>query len=154
MVEIHTDNPSDAIEHAVKTAVNEIKQEVQSRAFRAANQLANATSYILRGQRSGRIYSVPNTHAKYQASAPGEAPANRTGIFRLSWQRRVYAETNGRDMIVHAVVESNESVSDGKLLGRILEEGAPKAKIVPRPYKQRVIDRAAPGVQRIYKQRY
>jgi len=34
---------------------------------------------ILVGTRSGRFYNVPGTKKKYQASAPGEAPARRFG---------------------------------------------------------------------------
>lgn len=149
-----SNDPAGAIGSFVTETVNGIKQDVLSRAFRAANQLANATSYVLRGQRTGRIYRVPATKRTYQASAPGEAPANRTGIFRLGWQRRTYAETNGRDMVVHAVVENNVTVEDGKLLGEILEQGTDDGHIAARPYKQAVIDQATPGIQHIYEQQY
>ena len=36
------------------------------------------------GQKSGRIYKIPGTDRTYQASAPGQAPAVRTGFLRTS----------------------------------------------------------------------
>jgi|AntDeeMinimDraft_5_1070356.scaffolds.fasta_scaffold00704_7 phage gpG-like protein len=38
------------------------------------------------GARSGAVYRKPNQKATYQASAPGEPPANRTGRLSGSWQ--------------------------------------------------------------------
>ena len=68
----------------------EIRHQMESRAYVAANELRNAELEILRGQRGGRIYGVPGTKRKYQASAPGQPPAVRTGAFRLSWQPQAY----------------------------------------------------------------
>lgn len=39
----------------------------------------NASLYVLRGKRSGKVYRVPNTGKTYRASAPGEPPAVRSG---------------------------------------------------------------------------
>lgn len=43
----------------------------------------------LTGSRSGRIYRIPGTSRKYQASAPGEAPASRTGVLRAGYRFRI-----------------------------------------------------------------
>jgi hypothetical protein len=43
----------------------------------------------LTGSRSGRIYRVPGTQKEYQASAPGEAPASRTGTLRTGYRFRI-----------------------------------------------------------------
>lgn len=62
-------------------------------------------SEVLVGNRSGRIYKVPAGKAKkikgqfvggrtYQASAPGEAPASRTGRLRTSYRFRVIKDNN------------------------------------------------------------
>lgn len=48
---------------------------------------------ILQGQRSGKIYMVPGAkHQQYQASAPGEAPAKRTGALASDYKPRVKTE--------------------------------------------------------------
>jgi Bacteriophage protein of unknown function (DUF646). len=41
------------------------------------------------GQRTGRVYRVPGTRARYTASAPGESPAVRTGVLRASYRTEV-----------------------------------------------------------------
>lgn len=43
----------------------------------------------LSGARRGRSYTLPVVKAKYQASAPGEAPATRTGDLRKSYGFRI-----------------------------------------------------------------
>lgn len=148
-----TDESAALISH-VKVAVEDLSTQVQSRAFRAANILRTATIEVLRGERSGRVYNIPGTHAKYKASAPGEAPAVRTGTFRNAWQQRTYAIATGDGYTIHAVVENGIRVKDGKLLGRILDEGAPRANILPRPYKQAVTDKAQPKIQVIFAEPY
>ena len=121
------------------------------RAYRASNELRNASLYILRGKRSGRIYKVPNTGKKYKASAPGESPAARTGIFLLSWGPHAHVEKKGVHFRAVSSIESKEKAG-GKLLGEMLENGT--GKIKPRPYKQKVIDKALPKIKEIYKKPY
>lgn len=41
---------------------------------------------VLVGERNGRWYRVPKTKRRYRASAPGEAPASRTGDLRRSYR--------------------------------------------------------------------
>ena len=114
----------------------------------ASNQLRNASIFVLRGTRNGRVYLVPGTKQHYKASAPGESPANRTGIFRNSWGTHVHVEKNGVHFRAVAAIESKERAG-GHLLGEMLENGTGKMK--PRPYKQKVIDRALPKIKEIYK---
>ena len=156
------------IEQTVNRDLNKITQEIESRAFRASNELANAIIYILRGQRSGKRYKIPGTYRKhadgtgrmikkrngvyYTASAPGEAPANRTGMFRASWKRRSFATRLSGRLEVTASIESNLKVGS-KLLGDVLEKGS-KRGLAPRPYKQAVIDRAMPRIDIIYRKPY
>jgi len=45
---------------------------------------AEAKKTILRGAKTGLFYKVPGTQVFYQASAPGESPAPRTGILANS----------------------------------------------------------------------
>jgi hypothetical protein len=128
-----------------------VQQVVATRAYRASNELRTASLYVLRGGRSGRIYRIPHTKQTYQASAPGEPPAVRTGIFRLSWGPHIHVEKQGVHFRAVSAIESSLRV--GKyLLGDILEDGTPRMK--PRPYKQAVRDRAMPKIQALYKKPY
>ena len=157
----------EAIRSAVAGLVTQAGQEVKSRGVRTANELKNASNHVLSGQRHGRRYKVPGTYGKrrrdkstgrmrsgvyYTASAPGEPPAVRTGAFRMGWKQRAYSEDlGGGECNVRGVIESSQRA--GKyLLGELLEEGT--KRMAPRPYKQRVIDRALPKVIRIYKEPY
>lgn len=48
----------------------------------------------LSGNRSGRVYRVPGTKTLYTASAPGEAPASRTGTLRNAIVMKVTKTVN------------------------------------------------------------
>jgi len=144
-------NASQVIGKTIATTLKGLQQEVSSRTYRASNELRNASLYVLRGQRSGRRYRVPFTRQTYTASAPGEAPANRTGIFRLSWGTHVRVEKHGKTFRAIAAIESN--VRAGKyLLGDLLEQGT--KRMAPRPYKQAIRDRAEPAIKSLYKNIY
>jgi len=144
-------NASQVIGKTIATTLKGVQQEVSSRAYRASNELRNSALYVLRGQRSGKRYRIPFTSKTYQASAPGESPAVRTGMFRLSWGTHVHVEKNGVHFKAVSAIESN--VKAGKyLLGEILESGTGRMK--PRPYKQAVIDRAMPKIKALYDKSY
>lgn len=145
---------ADEIGVTVERIIEDAKHQMAARGFRAANELTNAVLHVLAGGRSGKSYLVPGTRVRYTASAAGEAPANRTGTLRLSFKRRSYANHQGNGMEVHAVTESDYRVSNGNLLGEMLEQGTPEGKIAPRPFKQSTIDRAMPAIERIFSQPY
>lgn len=140
---------SGTIEAAVQRIVNSIKTQMESRTVRASNELKNSELNVIQGQGSGRVYRVPSTGGYYQASAPGEVPAVRTGAFRNSWQ----AKAEGSGDVFHAKIESNLHVN-GYLLGEILENGTPGGKIAPRPHHQKILDDAEPKITRIYSEPY
>ncbi len=142
---------ADIIVDAVEVTVKDIRSVVQKRTYRASNELRNAALHVLRGERSGKRYCVPNTKQHYRASAPGEPPAARTGAFRLSWGTRVHVEKRGAVTRASAAIESTERAG-GHLLGEMLENGTVRMK--PRPYKQKVIDRAMPKIREIYNRPY
>ncbi len=144
-------NAAQIVGKTIATTLKGLQKEVAQRAYRASNELRNASLYVLRGKRSGRIYKMPNTRAKYRASAPGEPPAVRTGIFRLSWGTHVHVEKQGAHFRAVSAIESKEKAG-GRLLGEMLEQGT--AKMAPRPYKQQVIARAMPKIKAIYKKPY
>ena len=149
-----------------------IRHQLVSRAYRGSNELRNASQLVLRGQRHGRRYIVPGTgrvtyykrthtakitYKRYTASAPGEPPAVRTGIFRMSWKPQVYVDhTKEPDHLsVISRVESYTRTENGKyLLGEILEEGSPGGKIAPRPHHEKIQEKALPKIMKIYNEPY
>lgn len=140
------------IEKFITQAVADIKQQVKSRSYRAAMKIRNASNDVLSGDRSGKIYRVPGSRAEYQASAPGESPAVRTGHFRGSWAERVYAEEADKQITVHSTIESKQKA--GKyLLGELLESGT-KRGMAARPYQERVKEKAMPEIESIYNEAY
>ena len=156
------------VESVVKEVNEKITHGMKSRGYSAANELRNASQEILRGQRSGRRYNVPGTgrvkyykrkktatitYKKYTASAPGEPPAVRTGAFRNSWQAKTESTGSGSNTSVKAYIESNAKTDNGKyLLGQILEDGT--SKMAPRPYKEKIQQKALPKIVKIYKRPY
>ena len=152
------------LEEVVREVSDEIKQEMRHRTYSAANELKNAATIVLRGQRSGRRYKVPGTYARqrdpvtgkmkngryYTASAPGEPPAMRTGTFRGSWQPNARIE----DGKYTSMIES-DARTEGKqkrLLGDVLEEGT--SRMAPRPYQERILEKAEGPIKRIYNKPY
>lgn len=128
----------------------EIRHQMESRAYVAANELRNAELEILRGQRGGRIYGVPGTKRKYQASAPGQPPAVRTGAFRLSWQPQAYVMFGS----YISRIESSLQVGTRRsyTLGELLENGT--SKMAPRPHQDKILEKAEPNIVRIYSRDY
>ena len=136
----------------IQDVFKRIGEEVELRSWLVSMEVRNATMYVLRGQRHGHTYRVPGTKRTYTASAPGEAPANRTGVFRASWQMHSETITVDGDEITAAGVESRNKVPRGYLLGEMLEKGT--AKMAPRPYREAVRERAMKEVVRIYNRPY
>lgn len=152
-----------SLEEIAKTVTTEVRHQMESRSYRAANELRNSALLVLRGQRSGRRYRIPGTHKRqrdkatgkmrngryYTASAPGEPPANRLGHFRLSWQ----ANARNENGVYTSMIESDLTVGKKKhLLGELLEEGTPKMK--PRPHHERIQEHAEPKIFKIYDEPY
>ena len=128
----------------------DIKHQMESRAVDAANELRNAELEILRGQRGGRIYGVPGTKKRYQASAPGQPPAVRTGAFRLSWKPQAYVMFGS----YISRIESDLQVGTKRsyTLGDLLENGT--SKMAPRPHQDKILEKAEPEIMRIYSRDY
>ena len=144
-------NASGVIGKIIQTTLKNVQNEVSHRTYRASNELRNSALYVLRGSRGGRTYKIPNTGATYRASAPGQPPAVRTGAFRLSWGTHVHVEKSGVHFKAVASIESRERAG-GYLLGELLENGT--SKMAPRPYKQKVKDKAMPKIKQIYSAPY
>lgn len=148
------DDVSAKIDNVCKEISAKISIGMRSRGYRAANELRNASQLVLRGKRSGRRYRVPGTRRHYTASAPGEPPAVRTGVFRASWQpkKEVNVGTNNQ-ISVRSYIESRQRTDNGKYnLGSILENGS--GRMAPRPYKEKIQEKAKPKIVKIYKEPY
>lgn len=138
-----------ALRQCVDHINDSIKNQLQSRTYRGANEVRNTlVGDILTGGRSGRIYRIPGTGASYQASAPGEPPANRTGAFRASWN--VSAEGGGGGSY-KAEVKSELTVN-GYNLGSLLEHGT--SKMAPRPYVDKTVEQSKDKVIQMFKEPY
>lgn len=146
-----------------------IRHQLKSRAYRAANELRNASQLVLRGQRNGRRYIVPGTgrvkyykrtktakitYKYYTASAPGEPPAVRTGAFRMGWKPKSYVKSESKaNMALISRVENLQRTDNGKyLLGELLEGGTDR--MAPRPHHERIQDMALPKIMKIYNEPY
>lgn len=153
-----------AVRATVRDLVEGINAEVVSRGARAVNAIRSAELRVMQGQRCGRVYKKPGTYGQaskatkkllgdyrhklgggqlYRASAPGEAPARRTGSLRLHWNGMVRKEGGaGGGVAIVAELESGEPYAAA------LEHGTPHMKA--RPYVDKIKEEAAPEIRKIY----
>lgn len=124
---------------AVERIAESICKQVISRGYRAANELRNAELEVLSGPRSGRVYG------KHRASAPGEPPAVKSGNLRRNWVLNVVPQATS--------VEAEIKSMSGKY-AEYMEHGTPGGKIKPRPYVDRIRDKAEPKIEEIYNEPY
>lgn len=153
--------------NGLKMAIEGIEQQILYHMVRcgtlASNELRNNSLQVLRGQRHGRTYRVPGTgrvhydkknktatisYRTYTASAPGEAPAVRTGVFRTSWMPKTEVYGNGHQVV--SMIESNIRVGRNQQykLGDLLDEGT--KRMAPRPYKKEIAEKSLPKIMRYY----
>lgn len=100
--------------------------------------------------RTGREYPIPGTDSTYTASAPGEPPAIREGIYRDSW-KTTSAVVQGSRVSASAYTslrtdQRNELGEPGAsyLIGELLEFGT--YKMAPRPHVRPAIDNVQPKI--------
>lgn len=135
------------LEGEVAKVVEKITHQAKSRAFRAANELRDSALFVLRGERSGRVYRKPFTKkATYKASAPGEAPTVRSGNLRMSWRQRTASEGTGKDLTVRPAITTDVKYAPW------LDEGT--IKMAPRPFKEPIIEHAMPNIRKIFNEPY
>ena len=136
---------------AVDEAVEGITQQVKARAYRAANELRSSALDVLSNERkrSGKVYRKPFTKkATYTASAPGEPPALRSGILRMSWRQRAESENTGKGMTVKPAITTDVKYAP------ILQDGTKDGRIAPRPFREPIIEHAMPRIRQIFKEPY
>lgn len=139
-MEISWSEQEKKIQVRIKTKVKEVDSKAKSCALRVSTELRNSAMKVLSGHRSGRRYKKPYTrNAYYTASAPGEPPAVRTGILRMSWNPK--EESNGKGEHT-ALIESDVPYAE------VLE----KRSKDPRPYRDKIIEDAKPKAIQIFSQ--
>ena len=131
-----------AMNARVKQMVREVETKAKASAVRASNELRNSALFVLKGQRSGKRYKKPHTkRAYYTASAPGEPPAVRTGMLRMSWGMKAVGDGKGTYTAgIYSDVPYAEELENGN------------SRIKQRPYRQQIIERAKPKVTAIFKE--
>jgi len=140
-------NAGAALKIAVDKRVDSIGRQVASRGTRSVNALRNAELDVLKGERSGRVYKKPYSRATYTASAPGEAPARRSGALRLNWHGSVEGGVASKGGVqIVAALESEQDYSG------YLQDGT--SHMAARPFKERIIEKATPEIEAIYNEPY
>ena len=160
------------VEKAVKAKVSEMTKDINRKVARRGTTITNilrsTEQEVLDGNRSGRVYKKPDTYGKsrtkstrkllkdyghklrggqlYRASAAGEAPARRTGALRLQWSAGVEKIESSNKTEIVAYIESNTPYA------QYLEEGT--AKMQPRPYMEKIKEKAAPEMCKILNEDY
>lgn len=141
MTEINFQAMEADMQARIQQEVKDAETLAKSCAVRASNELRNAVLNVLRGQRSGRVYKKPRSNATYTASAPGEPPAVRTGMLRMSWGMKAVGDGKGT---YTAGIYSDVPYAEK------LDEGTPHGYIKPRPFKEKTIETAKPRVIQIF----
>jgi hypothetical protein len=121
--------------------------EMTARAQLAAIEMLAAARFVLTGPRSGRTYYKPGG-GTYQASAPGEPPAERTGAFRGSFTPLPPVLRWDGDTLSVTVGIRSEGIP---YAGRFDPAFPPYiGGMAPRPFVDAVIEAARPRIASIF----
>jgi hypothetical protein len=125
----------------VEELFGRLEGNAEAAVFAASQFMRGRVVERLTGNRSGRIYRVPGaSQATYQASAPGESPAQATGTLRQS----VAADTPRRegDEVKARIGVDLKRVPYARRLefGGVHVQGRGVVRIAPRPYMRPAFD--------------
>ena len=126
----------------ISGVMKKVDETASKRMLEAVNAVRNVTLETLSGSRSGRVYRVPGTKKTYQASAPGEAPAQQLGDLRKSVTGGL--EKEGRNIIGY--------VGTGLDYGPMLEYGT--SKMAARPWLRISFEKSLTEVRHIFTRRW
>jgi hypothetical protein len=131
----------DLSQHAIGVLRKRLEPFVEAAAIIVRDEIVGV---INESTPAGRFYRVPGTGATYQASAPGQAPAEREGIYRESWKSTPAVSQGSR---IIAGVFNDRTTESGEPLFPILEYGTTDGKLAPRPHVGPGIERALPKIR-------
>lgn len=117
----------------------ELEREFEKAILKSAIRVHREVVYLLKGSRTGKMYKVPGTKRTYQASAPGESPAQRLGHLRTSYKYIV--EDNGMD--------AKGYVGSPLEYSHFLEYGTYKMK--PRPHLRVAFQNSKSDIEKYFK---
>lgn len=126
---------------SVQEQVKNAQTKAQSCTVRASRELRSAALKVLSGHRNGRTYLVPYTQANYRASAPGEAPAARTGTLKNSWGIIAMGSA--------ALGRYSSGIQTNVPYAELLENGT--SRMAARPFREKIIQRASPRIGDIFR---
>ena len=109
--------------------VRKLRQARARNVTNAGRLVQSEVRQLLQGGRTGRVYNVPGTARTYTASAPGEAPARRTGTLARS-----YKLVDDNALQGWVIVGSDAPYSRRLELGGTDSRGV---RIAPRPHFKR-----------------
>lgn len=124
-----------------------VGKSARDRAGEASEALQRSAVTVLGGKRSGRQYRIPGSKRKYIASAPGEAPGQKSRVFRRSWYRDVKGLNPGID-----TQESDIARMMSKGTKRTTKSGTFYMK--RRPFVRKIQRRSGRALRRIYRRPY
>ena len=126
---------------SVQEQVKNAQTKAQSCTVRASRELRSAALKVLSGHRNGRTYRIPYTQANYRASAPGEAPAARTGTLKNSWGIIAMGSA--------ALGRYSSGIQTNVPYAELLENGT--SRMAARPFREKIIQRASPRIGDIFR---
>ncbi len=137
------------VEVTFKSNIPQVLRKVESiskdRMLESVNEVRNTVLETLSGTRKPdptRIYYVPGTRKKYQASSPGQPPAVATGELRQSIKTSVEGE--GKKVI--------GTVGTKVKHGLMLEFGT--RKMAARPWLRKSLEKTLPKLNGIWGKRW
>lgn len=145
----------EAMRKLMQPLLGRVGAQLSARAQLASMALHEAVLVVLSGDRTGRWYRVPGTKKRYQASAPGEAPASRTGHLRQNFLPAPSLKTQfvGGYPVQVAMPRISTSVRYAHFLDP--EEGQPEpTRMERRPFRAPAVAAAWPRIRQIYRANY
>lgn len=130
------ENISSTYQKIVKEKIDGISKEVLNRGGRASTYARDAVIKVLSGPRTGRHYG------NHQASAPGEAPAVKTGLLRNSFETMPNVTKYGtsKTSVVSEVQSNTKKYGGSNINYAWIDEGL--GNIAPRPYLKKAQEEA------------
>ena len=135
------------VEHAAELARTEVVEGMENAPPRTGREYPIPGTGSRGRQRRGKKLNRPT----YTASAPGEPPAVREGLYRDSWKTS-RAVRRGDVITARAYTDRKVGPNDEYVLGELLEYGTSdlvnyRVAMEPRPHVRPAMDNVAPKIR-------